>query len=195
MTNKTQDTEADAKSKQLAADAAAAEKANAETAATLVAEQQAEADAKAEAERQAEAQAVLDAAEKAKVEEDAKAEAEQQAEAQAMLDAAEKAKVEEDAVAADGKVKAKAARKSKPVLDAGKLRELIAVVEAGNTKLQRLDLVARLELEEGASLEDNGATYGVTMAGITASATSGVQGALANWCNAARRKCLSGEAV
>lgn len=46
----------------------------------------------------------------------------------------------------------------------------------------------------GVTVKDAGLTYAARGAGVTASSTAGVHGALTNWCNAARRALARGGA-
>lgn len=96
---------------------------------------------------------------------------------------------------ADAEAKPKKTRKAKDApLDADKLRELIAVVEEGNVLTQRVNLLQRLETEEGAVLVSDENAVLFTLAGITREAPS-ENVVLDLWCSAARRACLSGDAV
>ncbi|MCB2117923.1 MAG: hypothetical protein KDD95_16980 [Rhodobacteraceae bacterium] len=93
--------------------------------------------------------------------------------------------------------KPRAPRKPKaPKPDAAKLRALAAEIDAKLNQHQN-DLVHRLEAEEGAKIADDGPALGwsVTLAGIRATGTAGVRGALSNWANAARRAALKAEAA
>ena len=84
----------------------------------------------------------------------------------------------------------------KAELDAAKLRGLAAEIEEKH-KGQFLDLSSRLKLEEGMKLTKiSGGAGGskCSMAGITATSTSGDHGAVTNWANAARRKVMELEA-
>lgn len=94
---------------------------------------------------------------------------------------------------------ARAAAKPKPLLklDAARLRRLIADIEANSAPHLRDALVARLVAEEGLVIDERNAavTTHFAMAGVRTSCTAGVHAGLTNWCNAARRKILAGEAV
>ncbi|WP_101339740.1 hypothetical protein [Cereibacter azotoformans] len=84
----------------------------------------------------------------------------------------------------------------KPKLDMARLRRLIADIEGHNNPLHRQQLRARLEADEGLVIDERNSavTTHLAMAGVRTSCTAGVWQGLANWCSAARRKILAGEA-
>ncbi|RIA01348.1 hypothetical protein D1122_01415 [Cereibacter sphaeroides] len=84
----------------------------------------------------------------------------------------------------------------KPKLDMARLRRLIADIEGHNNPLHRAQLRARLEADEGLVIDErhSAVTTHLAMAGVRTSCTAGVWAGLTNWCSAARRKILAGEA-
>jgi membrane protein involved in colicin uptake len=147
---------------------------------------------------------VAEAKAKAKADAQAKEATDAQADAKVSVPATGDAdKLKADIAEAGDNAKAKATtstpkkpRKAKGAapLDAGKLRELIAVVEAGNAPTQRGNLIHRLETEEGAKLTNSEGLVSITLAGIARTASSEAK-AMDLWCSAARRACMNGEAM
>lgn len=91
------------------------------------------------------------------------------------------------------------AAKPKPLLklDAARLRRLIADIEANGAPHLREALLARLKADERLVIDERNAavTTHLSMAGVRTSCTAGRWQGLHNWCAAARRKILAGEAV
>lgn len=76
--------------------------------------------------------------------------------------------------------------KATPALDGERLKRLVAEIE-DRKQTQLIDLLHRLEAEEGAVFKDTGTVTVVKLAGVRAESTAGVYFALMNWANAARR--------
>lgn len=114
----------------------------------------------------------------------------------AALEAAKAAEADAAAKAAEAEAAAKAAEaKPAKALSAETLRAAIAQIEAGNTGLQRDNLLAELRAIKGAQIEDKAGTYRVKLHGLEVTNTAGWSMALDTWCSKARRAILSGEAV
>jgi hypothetical protein len=90
--------------------------------------------------------------------------------------------------------KPKAKKKAAPQLDAQQLRELLELVEGGNSTFLRAELIDRLAKLHKAKIERAEGRTNIDMAGLQASAASD-EVAFTVWCNAARRACLSRKAV
>jgi DNA polymerase II small subunit/DNA polymerase delta subunit B len=90
--------------------------------------------------------------------------------------------------------KRKAKKWAAPQLDAQQLRDLLELVEVGNTIWLRAELIDRLAKLHKAKIERAEGRTHIDMAGVKASAASD-EVALTVWCNAARRACLSRKAV
>ncbi|AQS46538.1 hypothetical protein BMG03_01025 [Thioclava nitratireducens] len=83
-------------------------------------------------------------------------------------------------------------KKTAPALDLDRLRRLADDIEALH-RTHFLDLVARLEAEEGMKFSNRAqGNTGCRMAGLSAVSTAGKHGALTNWANAARRALKGG---
>lgn len=87
--------------------------------------------------------------------------------------------------------KKRAARKAKAP-DLATLARLAAELAEYTGGGDLTDLLRRLEIEEGAKIDDAPGGKRVRMAGIEASSTAGLHGALMNWVQAARRAVLRG---
>lgn len=146
-------------------------------------------------------QSLIGAEAKAKEAAEVQMAAQTKVDAEAKAAAAAKLKADMAEAQANAKTKATASKPQKPrkgkeatPMNADKLRELIAVVEAGNVPTQRSDLIHRLEVEELANLDDEDGTFILTLAGITRTGPSHAK-VLELWCSAARRACMNAEAV
>jgi hypothetical protein len=189
-------TQAATLAKQAEQDATQAAQAAAEQAATLAKQAEQEA-AQAAQDEQAATQAAQDekAATQAAQDEQAATQAAQdeQAATQAAQDeqAATQAAQDEQPEPVQ---KPKAKKKAAPQLDAQQLRELLELVEGGNSTFLRAELIDRLAKLHKAKIERAEGRTNIDMAGLQASAASD-EVAFTVWCNAARRACLSRKAV
>lgn len=84
---------------------------------------------------------------------------------------------------------ADAAPKARKAADPGKLRELIALIEAENVPHLRAGLIDQLASHKG-KVTFSAGTYTARIAGISATATMGEGTALENWCQHARRALI-----
>jgi riboflavin biosynthesis pyrimidine reductase len=112
---------------------------------------------------------------------------------QATQDATQAAQ-DEQAAQPEPVQKLKAKKKAAPQLDAQQLRELLELVEGGNSTFLRAELIDRLAKLHKAKIERAEGRTNIDMAGLQASAASD-EVALTVWCNAARRACLSRKAL